>query len=66
MSIRRAATFPREVRELAKREKLALVCISTPGIEFVGALPHELSDRLVDWMTENIFKNRKVRRTKKP
>ena len=65
MGIRRAATFPREMREQAKREKLALVCISTPGVEFVGALPHELSDKLVEWMTENIFKRpkRKVSKT---
>jgi hypothetical protein len=56
MSFKKAVTFPRELREKAKKEKLALVCISVPGMEYVGALPDELASELVDWTTENIFK----------
>jgi hypothetical protein len=56
MSFKKAVTFPRELREKAKKEKLALVCISVPGMEYVGALPDELASKLINWTTENIFK----------
>jgi hypothetical protein len=65
MSFKKAVTFPRELREKAKQEKLALVCISVPGMEYVGALPDELVSKLVDWTTENIFKRERKCRTKK-
>jgi len=56
MSFRKAVTFPRELREKAKQENLGLVCISVPGMEYVGALPDELVAKLIDWTAENIFK----------
>jgi hypothetical protein len=53
-------SYPKEMREIAKREKLHLVTVDVPGMTFQGPVPLPWAKELIAIVTEFANRDRAV------
>ena len=50
-------SYPKDLRQIAKEGRLALVTVDVPGVSYQGAVTEAKAKHLLEWLMENIFKD---------
>jgi hypothetical protein len=52
-------SYPKDMREHAKQRGRELVTVDVPGMCFQGSVDQKTVNKLLKWVTENVFKKQK-------
>lgn len=56
VSMIKRISYPKDMKDLAKKDERSLVTVDVPGMMFQGPVDRETAKALLRWVTENIFK----------